>query len=421
VAVKLRQAYPDHDLRPGVPELDVRDEDYAAFLEIKRRLEAGSGGLEPELERLEALLRTSPRFLEAQLLTSQVAHTLFLSRRRPADLERAAELIRQARALAPEDPRPLRQELQIVLATDRMDEAEAILARLEGVLAGDPELLVLRAQLAERQGRQDEALSLLAEAARQVPSWQNLYRLAFTEARNGRIGTARQRLESILRQTPGNLWALEALGHLELVYGDLARAEKIYRELVDAEPGRALNNLGFVRFLRGNYREAASAYRAALELQPDRVFTLISLADAQVELGQTEEAEALYRRALDLLPADGTPATPAEAMLKAQCLARLGRAREAVNAAQTALRQNPEDPDLLYQSSMVLSLAGDRSSALNSALAALDKGVQPRWFAGSVFRELREAPELRPHLGPQPLNRSGSPAADRPDRPGGDR
>ncbi|HSJ76085.1 MAG TPA: hypothetical protein VK899_07895, partial [Gemmatimonadales bacterium] len=85
------------------------------------------------------------------------------------------------------------------------------------------------------------------------------------------------------------------------------------------------------------------------------------------------------------------------------CLARLGRLREAVELAQAQLRRNPEDPNLLRLSALVHSLAGERTSALNNALAALDRGLQPRFFSGSAFRWLRESPELRSRLAPPPL------------------
>ena len=400
VAGKLREAYAGHDLRPGVPELDVRDEDYAAFLEVEQRIDSGAVPLEPELARLEAIVRSSPRFLEAQLLAARLAHSLFLSRRESAELTRAAALVRQARDLAPDDPRPLWRELQIALAVNRTDEAAAILTRLERLLPGDPELLPLRAVLAEQQGHPAEALALLATAAELVPSWQNVYRLAEAEARRGRIATARPRLETILRQAPDNLWAKEALAYLELVYGDLARAEQLYLECSATNPGRALINLGLARSLRGRFQEAADAYSRARALAPDHVFTLVSLADTLVDLGRTSEAEALYRQALSLLAANAALAGPREAMLKAQCLVRLGHAREAVEVAQAALRRNPDDSDLLYQSAVVLGLAGDRRSALNNALAALDKGVQPRWFSRPALSWLREAPEMRPYLAP---------------------
>jgi eukaryotic-like serine/threonine-protein kinase len=404
VAMKVRDAWSDHDLRPGVPELDVRDQDYATFLEIKQRIAAGEVRVETELERLEEIARSSPRFLEARILAAQLARNLFVSRREIQFLDRASELARQAKELSPEDPRPLREELQIALSANRLDEARTILTRLERLLPGDPNLLPLRARLAEQEGRQDERIALLTTAVEQAPSWQNLYRLAQAEAENGRISEARSRIETILRQSPGNTWALEALGHLELFYGDLARAEQIYRELARSAPQRSLTNLGAALFFSERFQEAADTYRRALALEPDQIVILLNLADTESELGRTREAEALYRRGLSRLAENerAVGLTAAEAMFKAQCLARLGRFREAVELAQAQLRKTPDDPRLLQQSSLVHSLAGERTTALNNAMAALEKGVQPRWFAGSVFRWLRESPELRSRFAATP-------------------
>ncbi|HKV12633.1 MAG TPA: tetratricopeptide repeat protein, partial [Thermoanaerobaculia bacterium] len=117
-----------------------------------------------------------------------------------------------------------------------------------------------------------------------------------------------------------------------------------------------------------------------------------------IELGHPREAEALYRRILASLP-EGRLG-PQESIQKAQCLARLGYTRQAVEIAQDAVRQSPDDPRILLLSAFVHHLAGDRSSALNNAQAALEKGIQPRWFTGSAFRSLREDPELRPLLEP---------------------
>jgi len=400
VAIKIRNAFPDHALRPGVPELDVRGQDYAAFLEVKQRLDAGATQVEPELRRLDDIVRGSPRFLEAYLLAARVAHNLFLSRREVADLDHAAELVRQARELAPADPRPLLQELQIALTANRLEDAKAILARLERLLPGDSEILPLRARLAEQQGRLDEAAALLTAAAEAAPSWPNLFRLATLEAKRGRIGEARRRIGEILRQAPDNAWARRELGQLELLYGDLARAETIYEENAASAPRRSLNNLGTARLLRGRYQEAVDAYRRSLALEPDHVVTLVNLADAEIELGRAGEAETLYRQALAHLEKNekAVGLDPTESMYKALCLARLRRSREAVELAQAQLRKSPDDPELLQQSALVHSLAGERASALNNALAALDKGLRPRWFAGSAFRWLRDSPELRSRL-----------------------
>jgi serine/threonine protein kinase/tetratricopeptide (TPR) repeat protein len=401
VAIQLRQgAYPDHPLRPGTPELDVRDQDYAAFLDVWQRIEKGDTALDSQLAQLEEIARQSPRFLEGQLLAARVALSLFQTTKEPADLDRATERARQSRDLAPADPRPLQLEFKIALAAGRERDAEEILARIEGLLPGDPDVLPLRAKLAQLQGRPAEALEALRTAATQVPSWQNLFLLARLEVEQGQVAEARERIAGLLRQDPDNPWVLELLGQLELAYGDLARAEQIYLSVVPTAPRRAWNSIGLARFQRGQYREAAAAYRSALEADPDAVVTQVNLADAEAELGHREAAEAFYQQALDRLAASAPEKGlgPRDAMMKAHCLAGLGRTREAVNVAQEALQRSPDDPELLYVSALVHSLAGDRSSAFNNAQAALEKGMQPRWFRRSAFRFLREDPELRPLL-----------------------
>lgn len=400
VSVHLRRAYPGHDPRPGTPALDVRDEDYAAFLEIRQRIDQGGAPLAPELARLEEVVRQSPRFLEGRILAARVAHSLYQTGHEPADLDRASRLVRQSLELAPGDPRPLLLEVRLALAAGREEQAEELLGRIDRLLPGDPDVLPLKALLAEQKGRPFEALEALRAAALQVPSWPNLYRLAGLEAKLGHIEEARARIAEILRQAPDNLWAREQLGHLELLYGDLARAEQIYLDAVRVAPERAWHNLGVARFLRGRYPEAAVAYRRALLSDPGDVASLLNLADTESELGHREEAEALYRQALGRL-AESAPEGglgPRESIQKAQCLARLGRTREAVEIAQDAVRRSPDEPQILLLSAFVHHLAGDRSSALNNAQAALEKGIQPRWFTGSAFRSLREDPELRPLL-----------------------
>jgi tetratricopeptide (TPR) repeat protein len=398
VNIHLRRAYLDHAVRPGMPELDVRDQDYVAFLMIRQRIESGETSLDSQLAQVEEIVRQSPRFLEGKILAARIALSMFHTTREPAHLDRAIQRARQSLELAPADPRPLLLEFKIALASNRERDAEEILARIGRLLPGDPDILPLRAELARQQGRPAEALEALRTAAAQVPSWQNLVLLAKLEAEQGHVREARERVAGILRQAPGNPWAQELLGALELYYGDLARAEEIYLERVRVDPRHSWTSIGVVRFLRGQYREAAAAYHRALAVDPEAIVTQLNLADAEDELGHPQAAEALCRRALDRLATSAPEGRLGlrETMSKARCLVRLGRAREAVEIAQEALQRSPDDPEILYQSALIHSLAGDRASALNFAQAALKKGMPPRWFTGSAFRSLREDPELRP-------------------------
>jgi tetratricopeptide (TPR) repeat protein len=86
-------------------------------------------------------------------------------------------------------------------------------------------------------------------------------------------------------------------------------------------------------------------------------------------------------------------------MIRAQCLAHLGRHWEAVELTQQALRESGEDPEILLAASLVYALAGDRASALVNADHALKKGMKPRWFTLPAFGSLRDDPELKALLG----------------------
>jgi serine/threonine-protein kinase len=398
VAAHLRRAYPDRPLRAGTPALEVRDEDYAELLQIKRRMDAGTAVPQAELAALEAIVRDSPRFLEAQLQTVYLAQNLFRSTRDPVYLERGRRAARAAQALAPADPRPLVVELHLALEANQPEEAARLLRLLEPLLAGDSELQVLTGLLAESQGDLPRAIASLEDATRRDPSWRNLFRLADLESKASRVADARRHLEELLARSPGNLWGMDKLGYLELLVGDPIRAERLYLEMIRLQPRPSFyTNLGLARSLLGRDAEAVTAYQKALELAPGHLSVLLNLADARLALGREDAARLLYRQVLQQLAASEAAAglSPMDRMVKAQCLAHLGKTREAVALTQRALRESFDDPQVIYAASLVYALAGDRASALVNAESALQKGTQPRWFTLAVFGSLRDDPELQ--------------------------
>lgn len=260
---------------------------------------------------------------------------------------------------------------------------------------------MLAGKLAESEGDLERAIAELDAAVARAPSWSNLFRLADLEIKAGRIADARRHLEQLLARSPDNLWGLEKLGNLELVKGEPTRAERIYLDLIRRQPRQRsfYTNLGVARSLLGRPADAVEAYRQALALAPGHLAVLLNLADAELALGHGEKARSFYNQALDRLAATERAAglSPEERMARAQCLAHLGRTREAVELTQSTLRTRGDDPEVLYDASLVYALAGDRASALVNAQLALKKGVEPRWFILPVF-PLRDDPELRAML-----------------------
>ena len=66
--------------------------------------------------------------------------------------------------------------------------------------------------------------------------------------------------------------------------------------------GRAHNALGAALLRESRATEAVKAFDAALAFEPDAVDSWINRGVALRELDRLEEAEASYRRALDLAP-----------------------------------------------------------------------------------------------------------------------
>jgi tetratricopeptide (TPR) repeat protein len=393
VGSRLGNSYPGSLPRSGAPSrLEVRDEDYSAFLEIRQRIDSGKAPSPSDLEQLDRILRRSPRFLEGWVQAAKLATARFRSTREAEDLEHARSYVEGARRIAPDDPRTLREGFMIALLGQRHAEAAEMLRRIEEQLPGDPDVLFLRSRLLDSQGRGEEAGEALRAAAERAPSWRNIYWLADFETRHGRVREARGLLEGLLRQSPGNVWVLEQLAYLEMVYGDLERAERFYGELARSDPRAShFTNLGVVRSLRRRYPQAREAYGRALELQPADVNATLNLADSERSLGNGIAAKALYGAVLKRLDDREAASSlrPEERMIQAQCLAHLGRAGEATRAVRQALDQSPDDPQLLHQAALVHSVLSDLETAGRYARAALDRGVQPRWFAVTAFDRLR--------------------------------
>lgn len=232
VAVHLRRGYAERSLRSGASAPEVDDRDYADLLRIEQRVGGGGVPEATDLDRLEQISRSSPRFLEGHLLASHVAVSLFTSTHVPGYLERALAAARDACALAPGDPRARSALFQAAIVGKRTGVARRSLADLARIIPSDPDLYRLASLLAQSQGDLKQAIAEMEIATRHAPSWTNLFRLAGWRSRRGGSPTRAATWSSCwpaAQATPGppldsgHLGILTALGGIAA--GALAGAE----------------------------------------------------------------------------------------------------------------------------------------------------------------------------------------------------
>jgi tetratricopeptide (TPR) repeat protein len=392
VAATLRQGYGDRRLRVQRLELEIQEQDYQAFLDLKRRL-AQEGVNDGTLDRLEEIRKSAPSFVEAYWVEAKVARRLYLDTGESRYLARGLAVAREALRRAPGDPRPLETLFELELSAGRLDDAEATLARLEEI---DPAgSLLQRGLLAERRGRPREALELMHAAIRLQPSWLTLLTVANAEYRLNRLDDARRHLEELLARSPGNVEGLKTLAQIELLRHP-ERAVALLRAAAKSDPGPAsLTNLGVALLLLRRYGEAEGALRQALALQPDDPDATLNLADCLALAGRTAEARRLYARLAETAARRATPGNWHILSIQAQALAHLGATEKALEAVQEALRLSPDNGQLAYEAAVVYVLVGDRGSALFHARRAAAQKVDANWFALPFFDPLRNEPAFQ--------------------------
>ncbi|HEY4594820.1 MAG TPA: tetratricopeptide repeat protein, partial [Thermoanaerobaculia bacterium] len=324
----LKSAYPDRPVRGRAARLDVRAEDYKEYLRLNEELDLRPGEripMEQILARLAAIHRSSPRFMEAFILESNVYKRQYRSSRRPEDLERLLAVLRQARALDPTDPRPLFSTIDAALLGNRLDQADEPLRELERQQPGDALLLAQRARVLDKRGDHKQAIALMTEAVRRLPSWRHLFWLADFEYKTGNVQGARGHLHELLARSPGNYMGETLLGQLELESGSPQRAAEIYTDLVRRSPQYGeLSNLGLAQLLLGHFAEAEQSYRKAVALQPRSSLAVLNLADATLLSDRGQEAASLYSQAIRLAEQDPSAGSDWQlASVRAQSLAHL--------------------------------------------------------------------------------------------------
>jgi tetratricopeptide (TPR) repeat protein len=163
--------------------------------------------------------------------------------------------------------------------------------------------------------------------------------------------------------------------------GDLAEAERLYHEVLRADPDHVLacTNLAVAWLQSGRLHEGVEGLRKSLALDPAQPAALVNLGHALRALDRTPEALEAYEQAIASDPAHAEALANASSLHhdRGLDLYRAGRADEAVGPLREAVRLAPESPAALHDLGVVLEDSGRPAEALNVFGRAL--ALRPDW------------------------------------------
>lgn len=227
--------------------------------------------LDRATEGLALLQQAVPRFENSADLRAAIGQVLLRQRR----FAEAADALRQALLLAPQDDVVRETLARSQFQAGRYDEAAETLERL------------LRS---ERFRERADLHTLLGECHLSA----------------GRPHDARSAFETAVQLQPGNLGYILNLAKAALEVDDLRRAELAVRRALAISPsdGQANLMLGYVRLQQQRWPEALAAFRRAAQADARDPMPLTMSGMALEGMGRREEAMREYARALEIRPHD---------------------------------------------------------------------------------------------------------------------
>ncbi len=157
----------------------------------------------------------------------------------------------------------------------------------------------------------------------------------------GDLNGARGLAERMLARQPEHAFALHVLGLVQFSLGDAVTAAATLQRSLQGKPDASVySDLGVVLRTQGRYAEAEAAYRRALQLDPALVPALGNLGNVLLDQHKPDEAEIVLTRALQHAPDQPW-------LLRNLALSLM--ARGAFDSAETSLRRalaiTPDDAE----------------------------------------------------------------------------
>jgi tetratricopeptide (TPR) repeat protein len=188
------------------------------------------------------------------------------------------------------------------------------------------------------------------------------FNYAITFDTKGQQERAPGQYRGAIRNHPGWLDAMNALGLVLFKQGEYSAANRTFSRILKLDPSNAeaLNNKGLVLADQGRNKEAIKKYRSALELDPRYIKAALNLARALEDTGNFPDALEELERLADLAPSDWDVRTRLAGLYQ-----KLERYDDAMDQARAVLEKDPENIQALRIEGAVQGIQGNDEDAKN--------------------------------------------------------
>jgi tetratricopeptide (TPR) repeat protein len=191
---------------------------------------------------------------------------------------------------------------------------------------------------------------------------------------------------------------------LEILDGDFQAAVDAFEGLgIATSDPEVASNIGTAYFFFGRLDEAEALFRRAVELQPRDPTFHRNLGDLHLRRGRAGAARASFRRALELteLELARRPDNPSLRVQRALLAAKADDCPSATDGLDGLWQEVRSTAMLAHDVAQTWAVCGEREAALEAIAEAVAAGVSPEFIrAEDEFRELADDPEFDRALRP---------------------
>jgi len=316
-------------------------------------------------------------------------------------------------ATAPEPPEAMTHARRAydLSREGKFDQAVADLSEAARLAPANPLYRSALGGLYERDGKLAQAAASFAEAVSLDPDNVRLrLRLATIQSQTSQFESARTNLLKVLEKQPGEASATALLESVSLEWGaELARSRRYRAGLALARDTSArFARSASVHLMLGLFEarnqlnlNAVAAYRRALELEPQSAEALVGLGVAQSSAGLLQEAQATFEEGVKKFPTEAACRQAYGALLVKMADSGAVPLTRAIKMLESALKLDPSLAEAHYQLGNLALAADDAAAAAVHFAAASSNGLDDsrlHYAAARAQRRLGHQVEADHHL-----------------------